>query len=290
MNIVLTGTSGNFVLRFKEYVKQNKTDINTVQLSLRGDSWKDFDFTGIDAVIHCAGITHSAKDTYQEFEEVNVKLTKQFFAMCVKQKVPYFMYLSSMAVYDGTDWGFGHDGIITGETKPVQKTYYGRSKYEAEQSILEQECGITKVSIVRAPAIVGKGMEDYFRNYIRFSKIPLLPVPRIHKEAKRSIVYVDTLIEFMCELVQEEKTGVFFPQNYPMLSVSEMFSEVCKAQEKKRVMMPVNSKLLPGKIEKKLFRQICYSEDMSNEENKKVGSISTYEAIKRAVAGGSNDD
>ena len=210
--------------------------------------------------------------------------------MCVTQKVPYFMYLSSMAVYDGIEWGFGQAGLITNETKPVQKTFYGRSKYEAEQAILTQESGMTKVCIVRAPAIVGKGMEDYFRNYIRFSKIPLLPVPKIHEEAKRSIVYVDTLIEFMFELLQNKKTGLYFPQNYPMLSVSEMFLAVCKAQGKKRITLPISPKLLPGKIEKKLFRQICYSEDMSNEENKNVGAISTFEAIYRAVAGGRKDD
>ena len=290
MKIVLTGTSGRFVIRFKEYINKIAKDSEVILLSLRGIEWKEFDFSTVDAVIHCAGITKSMDETYREFEEVNVKLTKDFFSTCVKQKVPYFMYLSSMSVYDGIDWGFGNDGIITKETKPIQKTNYGRSKYEAEQAVLMQQNELTKISIVRAPSIVGKGMEDYFRTYIRFSKIPLIPIPKAHEEAKRSIVYVDTLIEFMYELVKERKTGIFFPQNYPMLSVSEMIEEVCNARGKKKRRIPIWCKILPKKIEKKLFRQICYSEEMNFEENKKVGSISTYEAIRNAVIEGELND
>lgn len=283
MKMLLTGERGKLVTRFCKYIQENRDDIDVQLMSVRGDEWRDADFAMYDVVVHCAGLINCEEDSYEEYERVNVRLTRDIFTKCVEQKVPYFIYLSSMAVYDGTEWGFGEQGIITAQTKPFPKSYYGKSKYVAEQAIESVPNNGTTVAIVRAPSIVGGAMEDYFGKYIRFSRLPFLPIPKIHLEAKRSFVYVETLIEFICYLAENVKAGIFFPQNYPSLSVSEMYEEVCKAQGKKRLAVRLASGILPSKIEKQLFRQICYEEELSKEENEAVGRISAREAIHLVV-------
>ena len=170
-----------------------------------------------------------------------------------------------MAVYDGIGWGFGKEGLVTKDTIPVQKTNYGRSKFEAEEAI---------------GAVVGGGLEAYFDRYMRFSRIPFVSVPTIHLEAKRSFVFIDTLIDYLCSLSIERREGVFFPQNYPQMSVSEMLFEVCAASGNPK-RMGSWGKILPKTIKKRFFSQICYDKGLSDAYI--FDGISSKEAIKRTV-------
>lgn len=282
MVVLVTGTSGKFATYLKKYVANNKTDWYFDFVTLRNDEWRKKNFSTYDSIIHCAGITSAPNDDYGEFYRINVKLTEDLFHECVRQNVKHFIYLSSMAVYDGINWGFGRDGLITSFTKPVQKSNYGKSKYEGEEVIRNTNNNCTKVAIVRAPAIVGGNLETYFKRYISFSKIPLVTIPMVHIEAKRSFVYIDTLIEYMCKLSWGEMEGIFFPQNMPQLSVSEMLFEVCKCVDRPKNMGSWG-RFIPGFLRKRFFSQICY--DINLSEDDVLKEISTYQAIKNSFKG-----
>ena len=278
--ILVTGSKGKFVTYFRHYIENHYSDISFEFVSLRGEDWKIIDFENYDSVIHCAGITSAPNDDYNEFYKVNVELTRELFNKVVGTRAKHFVYLSSMAVYDGIGWGFGKEGLVTKDTIPVQKTNYGRSKFEAEEAIGAVENLETKVAIVRAPSIVGGGLEAYFDRYMRFSRIPFVSVPTIHLEAKRSFVFIDTLIDYLCSLSIERREGVFFPQNYPQMSVSEMLFEVCAASGNPK-RMGSWGKILPKTIKKRFFSQICYDKGLSDAYI--FDGISSKEAIKRTV-------
>lgn len=284
MKLLLTGENGKFVTLFENYVKKKIPDYEVEKISLRGDEWEKQSLKGYDVIVHCAGIVNSDKDCYDEYQKINVEKTRRLCEIVTKSEIQSFVYLSSMAVYDGMDWGFERDGIITDNTNPIQKTYYGRSKYEAELAIDEVlSSSSINVMIVRAPSIVGKGMENYFSRYIKMADIGVVPIPNIHRDAKRSFVYVDTLIEFILLLLRKNKSGVFYPQNLPLLSVSEIYEEVCRAKGYKRMHSKFLYNLLPQSINKRFFQQICYDEKLNFEENREVGEVSSYDAIHSII-------
>ncbi|MBE5959635.1 MAG: NAD-dependent epimerase/dehydratase family protein [Lachnospiraceae bacterium] len=283
MKVLVTGNNGKFVKYLKSYASKNKRDWEFDFISLRTDSWRQVDMSSYDAVFHCAGITSAPGDDYKMFKKINVTLTEELFRQAIEQRAKQFVYLSSMAVYDGVGWGFGKEGLITLDTEPRQKTNYGKSKYEAEKAIKAEMAGNTKVSIIRAPSIVGGGMEAYFARYVKFARIPFIPIPVIHEEAKRSFVYVDTLIEFVCNIIQNTAEGVFFPQQYPPLSVSEMMSVVCEAMGKPKIKSKIVGRIIPGAIQNRFFSQICYDSKLNENENRMVPYISSKEAIIHAI-------
>lgn len=281
MKILVTGTSGKLVTYLRNYVQENKKDWTFEFVSLRNDGWKEKPLTEYDSILHCAGITSAPENNYEDFYRINVKLTKELFEECVRQKARHFVYLSSMAVYDGTAWGFGEDGLIREDTLPVQKSNYGKSKYLAEEAIRSVDPGETKVAIVRAPSIVGGGLEAYFRIYILYSRIPLVPVPWIHTEAKRSFIYVDTLIDQLCDIAGSAEEGIFFPQSFPQLSVSEMIDEICKAKGIRKHRSKLLGKMIPASIIRRRFSQICY--DPSLRGGAGPDAVTTREAIRRSL-------
>ena len=288
MDVLVTGTSGKFVTYLQSFVSKNKRDWRFSFISLRDDRWESLDYSAYDAVIHCAGITQAPNDNYEEFKRVNVDVTKELFEAFLKTSGRQFIYLSSMAVYDGIGWGFGTEGLISSNTSTIQRSNYGKSKYEAEKAIqeLSRKAGkASTVAVVRAPSIVGANLEAYFDRYCAFAKMPFLPIPWTHIESKRSFVYVDTLIEFLCNLIAHSDGGLFFPHNIPQLSVSEMMLEVCIALGKRKRKSVMLGKMLPSSIQKRFFSQICYEDSLSQTENLAVSEISSYEAIQRVIKG-----
>ena len=243
--------------------------------------WKEEDFSDFDVVLHTAGIVSA--ETMEQMREVNVRLTKEVAEKAFRDGVKQFVFLSSMAVYDGIEWGFGKTGLITENTIPVQSTAYGASKYEAEKAISSLDSGNTKVAIVRAPSIVGKGMEGYFDRYVKFANIPLVPIPWIHIEAKRSFIYASTLAEFILNLIGECREGVFFPQQLPQMSVSEMMEAVCEAIGVAKRRSDVLGKMLPYSIQRRFFSQISYDPALSHDENIEASNINSCEAIRETV-------
>ncbi|GAB6103597.1 hypothetical protein JCM17039_03510 [Blautia glucerasea] len=161
--ILLAEEKGRFVRLFLNFVEERKDDSCVETISVRGTAWKQINFGKYDAVVHCAGMIGDKGSTYEEYYKINVELTRDIYNHCRSSGVKQFIYLSSMAVYDGIGWGFGKDGIIVEDTKPKQISYYGKSKYEAER-ILQNEDSEMKVAIIRAPSIVGKSMENYFES------------------------------------------------------------------------------------------------------------------------------
>lgn len=88
------------------------------------------------------------------------------------------------------------------------------------------------LSIVRALSIVGKGMKAYFSNYKKLVNLTLRL--RIFPEAKRSFVYVDTLIQFICYVIHNKKDAVFFPQNLPIIFACEICEKTDLAKDAHR--------------------------------------------------------
>ena len=142
-------------------------------------------FRGVDAVVHVAGIAHRAQQPGDEglYQSVNCDLAVQTARIARENGVSQFVFFSSMSVYGMTQ------GHITADTPPAPNTFYGKSKWAAEQQLGALADERFRVAVLRPPMIYGKGCRG---NYPRLAALARrLPVfPRVRN--RRSMLYIET--------------------------------------------------------------------------------------------------
>ena len=77
---------------------------STVSISMRDGSWREEDFTGIDAVYHVAGLAHSdngriSPEKAQMYYSINTDLTLELAKKAKREGVGQFIFMSSAIVY-----------------------------------------------------------------------------------------------------------------------------------------------------------------------------------------------
>lgn len=257
-NILVTGVNSYIGNSLFNWIEENHKEYNIEKISLRDESWKSLDLSKYDSVIHVAGIAHikeneSNKDLYYK---VNRDLTIEFSSYVKDLGVSQFVYLSSMSI-------FGlNEGTIDKSTLANPVSAYGKSKLEAEEFLLELESPEFKVSILRPPMVYGK---DSVGNYSLLSKVskksPLFP--NITNE--RSMIYIDNLSYFIFEIIKENRSGIYHPQNSDYVCTSEMVKEIALVSNKRLKLTKLFNGLLklivPSTLYKKLFGNLIYKKD-----------------------------
>ncbi|MDD3323369.1 MAG: NAD-dependent epimerase/dehydratase family protein [Paludibacter sp.] len=249
---VLDSCSGNFESAIQEFEKmlnkfrQNGFDVKTV--CQHGNPIKNR-----------IGYT-SNRDLYFK---VNRDLTLEVAKLAKDSKVNHFIFLSSMSVY-GID-----EGVITKSTKEQPKTAYGISKLEAESLLKSIESSDFKVAILRPPMVYGDGCKGNYNTLIHFAeRFPFFPSIR----NKRSMLFIDTLCEFVKDIINRNANGLFFPQNVEYSCTSNLVMDIAKKNGKTIMLLPFLNPLIrflmicPGKIgiiTKKAFGNLVYDSSMS---------------------------
>lgn len=163
--------------------------------------------SGNDVVIHLAGRAHvlneTSQDPYAAYAEINVKATKNLAVLASKSGVKRFIFLSSIKVNgeETTEFAFNENN------PPNPHDDYAKTKLEAEHELMQiAEKTEMQVVIIRPPLIYGKGVKANFKNLIKLcqSKLPL-PFGAIHN--KRSMVYIENLIDFIALCITHPKAA-----------------------------------------------------------------------------------
>lgn len=229
--VLITGANSYIGTTFEAWVKKNASFIETDTLDMIGDAWEEYDFHGYDAVFHVAGIAHAdvGKVTEEQkalYYKVNTDLTIACAAKAKVEGVKQFLFMSSMIVY-GESAGIGKQKVIAADTPLAPANFYGDSKVKAEEGIRELAADNFKVVILRPPMIYGKGSKGNYPLLAKMArKLPLFP--KVQNE--RSMLYVGNLCKFISLMIQNEESGIFFPQNEEYVQTSFMvksIAEVC---------------------------------------------------------------
>ena len=129
-------------------------------------------------------------------------------------EVKQFIFMSSMIVYSGCETTH-----ITKDTKPKAENFYGDSKLQADLKLQEMNDDSFKVVVVRPPMIYGKGSKGNYPQLVKLAtKLPVFPIVN----NKRSMLHIDNLCEFIKLMIDNEESGVFFPQNSKYTNTSDM--------------------------------------------------------------------
>lgn len=224
--ILITGAGSYIGTSFEKYLKDFGDEYSVDTVDMVDGSWREKSFSGYDAVFHVAGIAHikETKDNAHIYYEVNRDLVKDVAEKAKSDNVKQFVFLSSMSVYGLTK------GRITEKTKLNPNTNYGKSKFEAENLIAPLNNEDFNVVILRPPMIYGKNCKGNYKTLRKFAlKLKFFP----YVKNERSMLYIENLCEFVRLMIDNEESGVFFPQNDEYTNTSEMVKEIAAAHGRK---------------------------------------------------------
>lgn len=225
-SVLITGANSYIGESVKRYLEQypelyDVDIIDTIGLIPTSDI-----FYGYDVVFNAAGIAH-IKETDENrhlYYDVNRDLAIQIAEASKSAGVKQLILLSSMSVYGLTV------GYIKKDTVPKPVNAYGKSKLEADEAIRMMEDDQFKFACLRPPMVYGKGCKGNYQSLRKFAlHFPLFPSYPNH----RSMVYIGNLCEFVKQVIDFEKSGLFFPQNAEYVNTSEMVNSIAEANAKK---------------------------------------------------------
>lgn len=294
--ILITGAGsyiGTSVERYlNEYNRQQGEERYHVDtISLRGESWENYDFSCYDAVFHVAGIAHAdvgsvSEESQKLYFHVNRDLAVSAARKARKQGVKQFIYMSSVIVY-GDSAPVGHSRLIRAETNPQPANFYGDSKLMAEIGLQGLEDEEFQVAVLRPPMIYGKGSKGNYPLLAGLAgKLPVFP----KIENKRSMLYVENLAEFVRLLIDSGRGGLFFPQNGEYATTSEMVRAIGEARGRKvRLWKALNPLVylaarIPGRIggmANKAFGSLTVDQSLSRRDFDGYQKFTLAESVRR---------
>ena len=263
--ILITGANSYIGMSFEKWLSQWPDEYNVETVDMLDGSWRAKSFAGYDVVFHVAGIAHVSADPSKEdlYYKINRDLAIETAEKAKAEEVKQFIFMSSMIVY-GKDEPAGSQKIITFETQPSPSDFYGRSKFEADLAIQKMADDNFAVSIMRPPVIYGPGCKGNFPRLLNLAKKTFV-FPNITN--LRSMLYIDNFCEFLRIVINQTKTGIFFPQNIEYVSTKDVIVEYRKQTGKSTVLLPFPSflvSLMSGiDVFNKAFGTKVYDKNMS---------------------------
>lgn len=263
--ILITGKNSYVGNSFANWVSQYPEKYQVEKISLRNDDWKKQDFSKFDVVLHVAGIAHVSRNPKLEakYYQINRDLTIEIAKKAKNDGVKQFIFMSSIIVYGD---GVGKDGLINEHTIPKPRDFYGMSKLQAEKGIEPLNDEHFKIAIVRPPMIYGKNSKGNFPKLAKIARIsPIFP----DIENRRSMLHIDNLCEFLRLIIDDEESGLFFPQNKEYVKTSEIVKYIAEAHHKKIRLVKWFNLFIKIGINKinlldKIFGNLIYDKSLSS--------------------------
>ena len=272
--VLITGKDSYIGTSFEKWLSQWPDKYMVDTIDMKGDTWKDNDFSEYDVVFHVAGIAHVSSNSKREdlYYRVNRDLAVETAIKAKAEGVKQFIFMSSIIVYGGSK---SCKRVIDQDTVPKPNNFYGRSKLQAEEGIRPLEDDNFKIVILRPPMIYGKGSKG---NYPRLAKLARrIPVfPDINNQ--RSMLHIDNLCEFIKFMIDNKESGLFFPQNKEYVKTSEMVRLIAEVHGKKirltKVFNPFIKLIFRIGTINKVFGNLVYEQSMGEyKENYRVNGL-----------------
>ena len=288
--ILITGKDSYIGTSVEQYLL-NKGNYAIDTLDMKDNDWKNYQFSGYDVVFHVAGIAHAdtgklTKERKALYYNVNTKLVLDTAKKAKQSGVGQFILMSSMIIY-GDSAGIGENKIITENTEPKPSSVYGNSKWLADKGVQKLQDERFKVVVLRPPMIYGRNSKGNYPLLSKLAKItPIFP----NIKNQRSMLYVENLCEFIKLLIDEEQSGVYFPQNREYVETKELVSCIADVKGHYLIFISVFNKIIYfvakynktlGRIINKIFGNMVYEKSMSEYEKMDYRIYSLEESIRK---------
>lgn len=267
--ILITGSNSYIGKSFETWASQYARKYEVDSVSVRGDTWKEKDFSGYDVVFHVAGIAHvdvknATAETEALYYKVNRDLTIETAQKAKRDGVKQFIFMSSIIVY-GDSSRINQKRIIGIDTLPHPTNFYGNSKLQAEEGIKGLSSDTFKVAIIRPPMIYGKGSKGNYAKLSKYAKT-LRIFPDVDNQ--RSMLHIDNLCRFIQLIIRNNEHGLFFPQNKQYVKTDDMVGMIAEVHGHQILHTKMFNPLLVlmanfSRRINKAFGDLVYEQDMS---------------------------
>lgn len=183
---------------------------------------------GVDAICHCAALTRAPDEA--TFLRVNTDGTGALAQACLKANpgLRRFLFVSSQAAAGPSA---GPDDYLDEADPPHPLTWYGKSKWAAEQALQSMSHRLP-VTIVRPAAVFGPRDRDFFAYFDLVKRGLSLQLGR--QERKVSLIYIRDLVELLLlALESEAAVGQTYFGCGPAHSYADLSAAIARALDKR---------------------------------------------------------
>jgi len=217
--VLITGADSFVGTSVEKWLMKEPNEYHIETLDMKNPNWRKFDFSMFDVVFHVAGIAHvsTKKSMDNIYYSVNRDLAIETAYKAKESGVKQFIFMSSSIIY-------GDNGSLM-DKKPINKNTfnpqnaYGKSKLDADLTILNMNDKEFKCVIIRTPVIYGINCKGNIPKLLNIAKYAVF-FPNI-KNIK-SMIYIDFLSDSVKHYIDNKLSGVFFPQNPEYISTKEI--------------------------------------------------------------------
>ena len=272
--VLITGANSYIGMSFEKYVADHYSlELSVDTMDMIDGSWKQKDFSSYDIVFHVAGIAHAdvgnvSNEIKAKYYAVNTDLAIETCKKAKHEGIKQFVFMSSAIVY-GDSAPYGKSKRITKDVEPTPANFYGDSKWQADKGVRELADDNYIVTVLRPPMIYGKGSKGNYPTLAKMAK--KLPVfPDVINE--RSMLYIENLCEFLCQVMIRGESGIFWPQNAEYTKTSQMVKTISETVGHKIYVSKCwnwivgLARLIPGKprgLANKAFGNLSYDLSLS---------------------------
>jgi nucleoside-diphosphate-sugar epimerase len=214
--------------------------VSTVLIdSVDGNTDWSASLKGVDTVVHLAARAHVMQeyevDSLAAFRRINVAGTERLARQAATAGVKRFIYLSSVKVN-----GEESSSAYTENVPPSPRDPYGKSKWEAEQVLLEisASTGI-EVVIIRPPLVYGPAVKA---NFLQLMKIVNrgIPLPFASLKNRRSMIYLENLVNaiMICAIHPKAAGAIFLVSDNEDISTPELIRRIAAKLGKTPRLLP----------------------------------------------------
>jgi nucleoside-diphosphate-sugar epimerase len=244
--------------------------------------------SGVDAVVHCAGLAH-AKDDVRAHRAVNLDGTLRLARQAAEAGVRRFVFVSSIGVNGNESRSPFH-----ADDAPNPRDAYAVSKHEAERALwlLRQEFPI-ELAIVRPPLVYGPGAPGNFGRLMRAIRRGV-PLPFGAVDNKRSFVALHNLVDVIARCVEMPAAAnqVFLVSDGEDLSTTDFLRRLAMAAGSPVRLLPVPVPMLEilGAItgRRELISKLCCNLQVDISKTRHLlewqPQVSVDEGLRRAVS------
>ena len=272
--VLITGANSYIGVSFDNYAKEHyDSELVIETIDMIDGSWRKKDLSSYDVVYHVAGIAHADvgnvnDEVKAKYYAINTDLAIETARKAKEHGVRQFVFMSSAIIY-GDSAPYGKAKRITAETKPHPANFYGDSKWQADKGVRELADENFVVTVLRPPMIYGKHSKGNYPTLAKMAKkLPIFP----DVDNERSMLYIENLCEFLCQVMIRGEGGVFWPQNAEYSRTSELVKVIAEVNDhpisvsKAWNWVVVLASKIPGKIcglTNKAFGNMSYDQNMS---------------------------
>jgi UDP-glucose 4-epimerase len=203
---------------------------------------------GVERIVHLAGIAHHPIDddtaTAARYGAVNVDATTALATVAARAGAARLLFLSSVKVNGEATMA----RPFTEGDAPAPRDIYGRSKWQAEQS-LARIAGATGLActVIRSPLVYGPGVRGNFASLLRLCDTPLpLPLAAIHN--RRSLIARANLVSAILAGLTHPAAAneTFLARDGEDLSTTDLVRRLRRALGRPPRLVPLPAVLLAG--------------------------------------------